>query len=449
MTNMRLLQLQKDGQIVLKYFSEHDVPPYAILSHKWEEDNEEEVTFQNMTDKVGKDKVGYRKIRFCAEQASKDNLDYFWVDTCCIDKRNDSELPEAIASMFKWYQEAARCYVYLSDVSMEEMERTKTMDGMLAFKQSRWFSRGWTLQELLAPNSVEFFTKEWNLLGDKHGLVQEVSDATGISVQVLEGRKKLFQLDYEERLSWMQHRETQKEEDRAYSLQGIFGVHIPIIYGEKEEKAMFRLWSAFHSTRSCSVDTMANRSKHRKPKVPKSPKGPDRFKHTRLMCRFYEPLVLLYTLGNAEEEYVPDTLPTKEETLYLPPTTMRRNFLRDLAYICDYDVGNDTAVAMAMQSLQNRYVLWVASNTSPSRRITSFLESRLADIKQISAATGTSRSRGMASFVTACIEFAAPQIEGDIACLIAELRRCKQYLTENSAEEGEIFHDQFYPPREY
>ena len=437
---MYLLHRLDDGRPILEDFSARDKPPYAILSHTWGEDNEE-VTFRDMRDGTGQEKIGYSKISFCVEQIIKDNLDYVWVDTCCIDKTNSAELSEAIVSMFKWYKEAAKCYVYLSDVSSRDMNGIQTKTWMSTFKTSRWFTRGWTLQELIAPDSVDFFSKEKDFLGNKHELVQEVSDATGIGVEVLEERKRLFQLSYQEKTSWVQHRHTKRGEDRAYSLLGILGVHMMPCYGEGEESAMLRLRREC-SNRSNPGNVKTNHSKHRKTsKAASTAKESDRLKHMRHLCRLYEPLVLLYTLGSTEEDYIPVTLPTKEETSYLPPRTTRRNFLKDLAYLCDYDVGSDTVVAVAMQSLQQRHVLWIASNTSPARRIISFVESRLNDIQQISTSTGIYRSRRTEDFITACIEFAAPQIIEDTTCLIAALQKCKSFLEENSPEEGMWSHN--------
>src|ERR1700729_3419722 len=109
---MHLLKLQDDGELSLAEFVGNDIPPYAILSHTWGEDHEE-VTFKNIVEGTGKSKAGYAKIRFCGKQATKDGLQYFWVDTCCINKSSSAELSEAINSMFHWYQDAARCYVYL------------------------------------------------------------------------------------------------------------------------------------------------------------------------------------------------------------------------------------------------------------------------------------------------------------------------------------------------
>ena len=182
---------------------------------------------------------GYKKIFFCAAQAKCDGLDYFWVDTCCIDKANNTELAEAINSMFRWYQNAKKCYVYLSDVKKSTLDS----DGESALRKSRWFTRGWTLQELLAPQSVEFFSTERARLGDKESLKSVIYEITKVPVQALSG-SKLSEYSVSERFSWAESRQTTREEDRAYCLLGVFGVYLPLIYGEGEENALDRLKDA-------------------------------------------------------------------------------------------------------------------------------------------------------------------------------------------------------------
>src|SRR5436189_404821 len=172
---MRLLRRSKPGEFSFsKNFVGNDtIPPYAILSHTWGADSTE-VTFEDLTNGTGKDKPGYEKIRFCGERAGQDDLEYFWVDTCCINKADFTELSEAINSMFRWYRNAAKCYVYLSDVSVGECDpNSKVFPWESAFQASRWFTRGWTLQELLAPKLVEFFSHEGKRLGDKRSLERQ------------------------------------------------------------------------------------------------------------------------------------------------------------------------------------------------------------------------------------------------------------------------------------
>ncbi|KAH8746601.1 heterokaryon incompatibility protein-domain-containing protein [Diaporthe sp. PMI_573] len=146
---MRLLELKSNGGVCLTKDLIGNIPPYAILSHTWGNDDDE-VTFKDLTEDSGKTKCGYDKILFCATQASNDGLQYIWIDTCCIDKSNNAELSEAIISMFRWYRNAAKCYIYLADVSTTGQDPTAQF-WALAFRNSKWFTRGWTLQEASCP----------------------------------------------------------------------------------------------------------------------------------------------------------------------------------------------------------------------------------------------------------------------------------------------------------
>jgi hypothetical protein len=210
---MRLLKLNDDGEFGLTEFVGDNIPRYAILSHTWGADGDE-VTFKDLMKGTGKGKAGYRKIRFCGKQAAADGLQFFWVDTCCINKSSSTELSEAINSMFRWYRDAAKCYVYLSDVAISGSAWEP------AFQKSKWFTRGWTLQELIAPPSVEFFSREGERLGDKKLLEGQIHEITGIAAQALQG-DPLFHFSVNERMLWAAKRETTREEDAAYSLLGI------------------------------------------------------------------------------------------------------------------------------------------------------------------------------------------------------------------------------------
>ncbi|KAF2675962.1 HET-domain-containing protein, partial [Lentithecium fluviatile CBS 122367] len=225
---MRLLRLYDNGNISLTQFSDEGIPPYAILSHTWGADTEE-VTFEDLTNGTGRDKPGYDKIQFCGERAKLDNLQYFWIDTCCIDKRSSAELSEAINSMYRWYQDANVCYAYLVDVPSKAR-----------FSGSRWFTRGWTLQELIAPSKVIFLDEGWKELGTKATLRQSVSDCTGIPEGILSGSDDLERVSIAQRMSWAAKRKTTRLEDRAYCLMGIFGINMPLLYGEGE-RAFLRL----------------------------------------------------------------------------------------------------------------------------------------------------------------------------------------------------------------
>ncbi|KAN0094165.1 Heterokaryon incompatibility protein (HET) domain containing protein, partial [Hyaloscypha variabilis] len=227
---MRLLEIKK-GEFSLSEFVGHNIPNYAILSHTWGPDGHE-VTFEDIMKGTGKTKAGHRKLQFCARQAEKDQFRYFWVDTCCINKSSSAELSEAINSMFAWYQSSECCYVYLSDVAKNTFE----MD----FPKSRWFTRGWTLQELIAPNKVNFYDRNWNSLGTKHDLGAEISAIASINRNILYRAGSLQTYSIAERMSWASNRNTTKVEDVAYCLLGIFDIHMPLIYGERE-KAFGRL----------------------------------------------------------------------------------------------------------------------------------------------------------------------------------------------------------------
>jgi hypothetical protein len=231
---MRLLKFDGLSELSLTKDLIEDIPSYAILSHTWGADDDE-VTFTGLKDGSAKSKPGYTKVQFCGEQARRDGLQYFWVDTCCTDKSSSAELSEAINSMFGWYKNASVCYAYLSDVSTDS--GTHAIEA--TFKRSRWFERGWTLQELLAPSEVIFFSREWQRIGTKRSQKEYINETTGINITALDG-VELGLYSVAERMSWAAHRKTTRIEDIAYSLMGIFDVNMPLLYGEKE-KAFLRL----------------------------------------------------------------------------------------------------------------------------------------------------------------------------------------------------------------
>ena len=188
-------------------------------------------------------KKGYWKITKCCELARSQSYNYCWIDTCCIDKSSSSELSEAINSMFHWYREAKVCYVYLSDVSSKDALLFLLSDPseklLLPFRRSRWFTRGWTLQELIAPSEVIFYASNWTEIGTKEALKGPISTQTGIDVPILEGFP-LQEVCVAQRMSWASRRETTRIEDQAYCLLGIFRVNMPLLYGEGW-KAFIRL----------------------------------------------------------------------------------------------------------------------------------------------------------------------------------------------------------------
>lgn len=222
-----------------------DVPFYAVMSHTWD-DKDQEVTFEDIEDGTtecdDQSKTGFDKLRFCAEKAEADGLRYFWIDTCCIKKSDSTELQRSLNSMFFWYQRAVRCYVLLSDVSLAPQRRA---DSVEAFRRSNWFKRGWTLQELLAPNSVVFYSKEGARLGDKRELEKGIADVTKIPTIALQGAK-LSLFSKKERFAWAEHRVTTVPEDAAYCLLGIFNVRMypsyaDGIYSQRRKEALFEL----------------------------------------------------------------------------------------------------------------------------------------------------------------------------------------------------------------
>jgi hypothetical protein len=237
---MYLLSIDSDGQPFLTPSRELGDQDYAVLSHTWEA-NQKEVTFKDILEKSGPKKTGYRKIEFSWRQANLDGLQYFWIDSCCIDRSSSAELSKAINSMFRWYRNAKKCYVYLTDVSTAEGAERNTWE--MAFRHSRWFNRGWTLQELLAPRVVEFFSREGQRLGDKETLATLLHEVTKIPILALQGIN-LNRYDAEEKLRWAAKRETTEPEDKAYSLLGLFNVFIAPLYGEGQKHALHRLKEA-------------------------------------------------------------------------------------------------------------------------------------------------------------------------------------------------------------
>ncbi|KAK3332879.1 heterokaryon incompatibility protein-domain-containing protein [Cercophora scortea] len=216
------------------------VPQYAILSHTW---GEEEITFEDM--KAGgnaQNMKGYRKLEESAKVARDDGFDFIWIDTCCIDKSSSAELSEAINSMFQWYKQAVVCYAYLADVDCDTEITSKSAPD--SFEDSRWFTRGWTLQELIAPEDVIFLGSSWKRMGTKESLSEIISRMTNIPTSTLKGWA-LDETSAAARMSWASNRVTTRPEDRAYSLLGLFDVNMPLLYGEGEEKAFTRLQHEF------------------------------------------------------------------------------------------------------------------------------------------------------------------------------------------------------------
>ncbi|KAF1993262.1 hypothetical protein P154DRAFT_477909 [Amniculicola lignicola CBS 123094] len=227
---MRLINTET---LELKQFSANP-PPYAILSHTWGPDGSE-VLFEEMTHDLRSSPVaarpGYRKIVMtCNIARDVYDLSWAWVDTCCIDKRSSAELSEAINSMFRWYQEAIVCFAVIEDLDKDPN----------SFPKARWFTRGWTLQELIAPKKLMFYDKWWECRGSRTEWGEEIEEITGISLDVLEGRLALNDIPVATRMHWASSRVTTREEDIAYCLMGIFDINMAMLYGEGP-KAFIRL----------------------------------------------------------------------------------------------------------------------------------------------------------------------------------------------------------------
>ncbi|KIM52910.1 hypothetical protein SCLCIDRAFT_140089, partial [Scleroderma citrinum Foug A] len=228
-------------------FGDDKATEYAILSHRWvgqEVDYDEMVELAKM-DRKARDEIrqrdGYRKILQSCEQAQRNRYEWLWVDTCCIDKRSSAELSEAINSMYRWYENAKVCYAYLHDVPDPCFPTEGDADKYSDFSGwPEWFSRGWTLQELISPSNVQFFNKNWQGIGDKTTLAPTLVDITGVPEHVLMhglfgNRPCVAQI-----ISWAAKRTTTRVEDRAYSLMGLLDVNMSMLYGEGK-KAFHRL----------------------------------------------------------------------------------------------------------------------------------------------------------------------------------------------------------------
>ncbi|KAE8453912.1 hypothetical protein EG329_007688 [Mollisiaceae sp. DMI_Dod_QoI] len=232
---MRLLNTKK---ILVESFPSEEspeIPDYAILSHRW---GKREVTFQEIQDRAPslQGTEGYEKVLKCCELASSVGFEYIWIDTCCIDKTNQVELDETLPAMFHYYRKSQVCYTYLADVPSGDDPHEKDSK----FRTSKWFTRGWTVQELVAPLYVTFFNQGWEEIGTKASLQKVVSEITGITSQILLTNYG-GEISVKDRLAWAANRETYEAEDKAYCLMGLLGVSMPVRYKEGEKEAFKRL----------------------------------------------------------------------------------------------------------------------------------------------------------------------------------------------------------------
>lgn len=215
-------------------FTNQPSPQYVVLSHTWLVSDKpnvvREITYQDMQNqhksiKEGNYKTqGWAKLKNYCDLARSNGWQYAWMDTCCIDKTNSADTQEAINAMFRWYAATGVCYAYLDGVDSRELNHSHE-----TFRTARWFTRGWTLQELLAPTNLIFVDQNWKDIGTREDWIEDVTNACNMSTNDL--------TDYEycsiaAKLSWASHRETTIEEDQAYSLLGLFGISMPLCYGE-------------------------------------------------------------------------------------------------------------------------------------------------------------------------------------------------------------------------
>ncbi|KAK7967632.1 uncharacterized protein PG986_001909 [Apiospora aurea] len=215
-------------------------PPYAILSHRWTKD---EVLVEDVEKPLSEwqGKAGASKVLQGSVTALALGHRYLWIDSCCIDKKSSAELTEAINSMYTWYRDAKMCLAFLSDVQSAN-----------TLLDSVWFTRGWTLQELVAPCSLRFYSATWADLGSRESWARQIARMTSISIELLQQiqhqrglpdstRQLLDSYSTHKKMGWAAKRVTTRPEDLAYSMIGIFGVSMPLIYGEGRAKAFRRL----------------------------------------------------------------------------------------------------------------------------------------------------------------------------------------------------------------
>jgi hypothetical protein len=220
---MRLLRTssaQRPSGLQLVDFNPNEIPPYAILSHTW---GKGEVLYSDVISGTAHQREAFQKVHDACQQAREDDYEYIWIDTCCIDKSSSAELSEAINSMFAWYRDSDICYAFLSDLETKD-------EG--SFVKCRWWTRGWTLQELIAPRDVIFYDANWAEFGNKASLAAAIAKITRIDENILAGVRSIESASVANRMGWAARRITTRPEDMAYCLMGIFSVNMPLLYGE-------------------------------------------------------------------------------------------------------------------------------------------------------------------------------------------------------------------------
>ncbi|KAF9474487.1 hypothetical protein BDN70DRAFT_815594, partial [Pholiota conissans] len=216
---------------------------YVILSHTWLHDTSGEVTYAKWkSGNFDKNSPGYQKLAtFCKVAAKDHGITLAWMDTICINKDSSAELDESIRSMYKWYRDSSVCITYLAQTTH-----------VSHIRDDLWFTRGWTLQELLAPPRIKFYGADWLQLipweySDKH--VQDAQEEIFAATTITSRELQVFQdqghewkkIPISRKMQWTANRQVTREEDTAYSMMGIFDVSISIAYGEGAQRAFFRL----------------------------------------------------------------------------------------------------------------------------------------------------------------------------------------------------------------
>ncbi|KAK7905358.1 hypothetical protein LTR67_000079 [Exophiala xenobiotica] len=238
-------------------------PKYAILSHRW---LDKEITFgkieQACLDANGIESPVSLKVKGACAKAQQDNIRWLWIDSICINKDNSAEDQKAIASMFRWYRQASVCYTYLSDVLVPATKASYD-DGPGPFwrteepeKDSEWFERGWCLQELLAPNHMEFYDRNWTYMGTRAELAEAIAAITRIKPEYLTGEEDFRKASIAAKMSWMAGRKTSVPEDIAYSMLGIFGITSMATGFMDGMKAFFRLQKEIINTSVIADETI-------------------------------------------------------------------------------------------------------------------------------------------------------------------------------------------------
>jgi len=240
---MRLINTKS---LELQLFDACRAPDYVILSHRW---GDEEILFEDITigglsnpNLPARKKQGFSKVDGACALADRDGYDWIWIDSCCINKSSSAELQESINSMWNYYKDSNICYVYMMDVADSEAGWDRR------FQTSLWFTRAWTLQELIAPAHVEFYARDWSPIGTKLERYKEIADITKVNPDLLVQAETVDGFNAAEKFSWAAHRDVTREEDKAYSLLGLFNVNMPLLYGEGGERAFIRLQEEIYKT---------------------------------------------------------------------------------------------------------------------------------------------------------------------------------------------------------